>query len=203
MTPVPRSVRCLLAAGVAVALVACGGGPSFDPAGPCSVDGRTAGAYPALEALVPRSLDGRPPDRLDSGRSCTDGALASLATHGVRELRFAGGLWEQGNNSGTTLAVFDSPGALDAAWVAEFYEAGARGGKRTDRIEVRQETGFVGETRFWLETLNDESYQTVVVWQRGEHVEALLVASSVRETVSRDAHDTRVRQAQLAFAGSP
>jgi hypothetical protein len=185
-----------------LAVVGCGtGGASFDPNSPCSTDGRFPGAYPDLESLVPRSLGGRPADRLDSGRSCTDAALATLKSHGVAELRFAGGLWEAGANSGTTLVVFGSPAPLEAAWIAEFYEVGARAGKKTEQIDSGPLT-VEGQPGFRLDTLNDESYQTVIVWPHGGHVVAALVASSVREVNSRAAHETRVSAALAAFGAS-
>jgi hypothetical protein len=188
---------------VAVLIAACAGAPaSFDPASACTTDGHVAGAYPQLEALVPASLGGRAPDRLDSGRSCTDAALATLKSRGVRELRFAGGLWEQGSRSGTTLVVFDSPTSLDAAWLAEFYEAGARAGKNTDAITAAPLT-VAGSSGRRLDTLNDESYQTVVVWPRAGRVVAALVASSVREVASRAEHEARVTAALGAFDAPP
>src|SRR5262245_18599450 len=103
----PAVVAVLLAA-----LLAAGcGAAAFDPSGPCTADGRAAGAYPTLEALVPRELDGNPAPRVDSGRSCTPGALASLASHGVKELRYAGSTWETGPDGGVSIAVFEAPGS--------------------------------------------------------------------------------------------
>ena len=188
-----------LALAAAVLAASCGSaGTSFDPSGPCTVDGRRAGAYPALESLVPVVLGGRAPDRLDSGRSCTDSALTTLRSHGVTELRFAGGLWEQGRNSGTTLVVFDSSTAIEPKWLAEFYESGARAARNTDRIETRQVT-LAGAPGYRLDTLNDDSFQTVVVWPHAGRVVAVLVASSVREVPSREAHERTVGEALAAF----
>jgi hypothetical protein len=196
-------LRRWLAVGLVLLAVGCSRGPaSFDPASACTVDGRFSGAYPELEARVPRSLAGRAPDRLDSGRSCTGPTLGTLQGHGVAELRFGGGLWEQGRNSGTSLVVFDSPTPLAAEWVAEFYEAGARAGKNTDAIETRPLT-VAGSDAKRLDTLNDESYQTVVVWPRDGRVVAALVASSIREVESRGAHEARVADALAAFDQSP
>lgn len=192
-----------VALGIVVAVAACASpAPSFDPSSACTSDGHFSRAYPELEALLPGSLGGRAPNRLDSGRSCTDEALATLKQHGVGELRFAGGLWEQGTNSGTTLVVFDSPTALDAAWLAEFYEAGARAAKNTDAIETRPLT-VGGAAGYRLDTLNDDSYQTVVVWPRKGHVAAALVASAVREVGTRPAHEARVTDALAAFEELP
>jgi hypothetical protein len=188
-----------LALALVILVVGCGSGAaSFDPRSPCTTDGRFPGAFPDLESLVPRSLAGRSAGRLDSGRSCTDAGLGTLKTHGVTELRFAGGLWEDGTNSGTTLVVFDSPTPLEADWIGEFYEAGARAGKKTEGIETRPMT-LDGSTARRLDTLNDDSYQTVVVWRHAGHVVAALVASSVREVESRAAHERRVSAALAAF----
>ena len=192
-----------LAFGLVVAVAACASpAGSFDPSSACTTDGHFSRAYPELEALVPGSLGGRAPNRLDSGRSCTDAALATLKQHGVGELRFAGGLWEQGTNSGTTLVVFDSPVPLDAAWLAEFYEAGARAAKNTDVIETRPQS-VGGTPGYRLDTLNDDSFQTVVVWPRTGHVVAALVASAVREVGTRATHEARVTDALGAFDGLP
>jgi hypothetical protein len=175
-------------------LFGCSNGAPFDPAGPCTTDGQVAGSYPALEAMVPRELAGRAPDRLDSGRSCTDPALATLKAHGVTELRFGGGLWKLGKSSGTALVVFDSPVRLQPAWLAELYEAGARSARNTS--DIKTSTLQLDTARaFRLDTLNDDSYQTVVVWTAGSHVVAALVGSSVREVPSRDAHEQRVTEA--------
>jgi hypothetical protein len=191
-----------MAFGLVILVVGCGSSAaSFDPVSPCTTDGRFPGAFSNLESLVPRSLAGRAPDRLDSGRSCTDSALGTLKAHGVAELRFAGGLWEEGTNSGTTLVVFDSPTPLQADWLGEFYEAGARAGKKTEGIDARPMT-LDGRTGYRLDTLNDDSYQTVVVWRVAGHVVAALVASSVREVESRAAHERRVSAALVAFGES-
>jgi hypothetical protein len=114
-------VRAVFAVAFLAVLGGCAGA-TFDPSGPCNSDGQAAGAYPDLEALVPRSFQGRAPDRVDSGRNCSTAALATLALHDVSELRFAGAIWDLGSSSGVTLAVFEAPG-LDASWMAEFFEA--------------------------------------------------------------------------------
>ena len=201
--PAPRPrFQCCLALALAVLLLGCSSSAaSFDPASACTSDGRFSGAFPDLESLVPRTLAGRAADRLDSGRSCTDAALGTLKLRGVAELRFAGGLWEQGKSSGTTLVVFGSPAPLEAGWIAEFYEAGARAGKNTDRIDMAP-LNVEGSAGYRLDTLNDDSYQTVVVWPRDGHVVAALVASSVREVATREAHERRVTDALAAF-GQP
>ena len=164
---------------------------TFDPSGPCSTDGRAAGAYPELEALVPREFQGRAPDKVDSGRNCTPTALATLALHDVSEMRFAGGIWDLGSNSGVTLAVFEAPG-LEAAWVAEFFEAGARTARRVESVDVRSIVLPGGAAASRIDALNGESYQTVVVWPDGERVRVAIVASFIREVSTKAAHEAVV-----------
>jgi hypothetical protein len=87
--PATSSLPALLTIAL-VALAACGGGSafpvvSFDPASACTSDGRMPGAYPDLEARLPADYEGRAPDNVDSGRSCTDEALGTLAGAGIEE----------------------------------------------------------------------------------------------------------------------
>ncbi len=193
-----------------LAIVAsCGGtaGTSFDPQAPCPAEGKQPGAYPDLEALVPTALDGAPPVLVDSGRNCSEANLGTLASHGITEVRFAGGTWEIGQRSGVTIAVFRAPG-LTTARLAEFYESSAREARKTEEVTLADfmifhpEGGRVSGRR--LDTLNDESFQTVVVLDGEEAgtVRAVLVASDVRETGTRDAHDERVTRASAAAVGS-
>ena len=196
--------RRVLAVGILLVIGAlasgCGQG-SFDPTGPCNADGRAAGAYPELEALVPGEFRGRAPDRLDSGRNCTTTALATLALHEVSELRFAGGIWDLGSSSGVTLAVFEAPReapGLEAAWMAEFFEAGARTARRVESVDVRSIVLPDGAAASRIDALNGESYQTVVVWPDGERVRAALVASFIREVSTKEAHEAVVTEAIAA-----
>jgi len=188
---------------VSLALGACGS--SFDPTGPCTADGTTPGAYPELEAVVPTSYAGTAPTRLDSGRTCTAGALGTLASHGIKELRFAGATWATGTDSGLTLAVFvtaDGP-PLDPAWLAEFYETGARSGKNVQSVdtgEIAIPGGTAdGATGRRIDVLNGESFQTVVVWPWHGRVAVTLVADFIREIQTRGAHDKIVLQAVSAY----
>jgi hypothetical protein len=190
-----------LVAGLLVA--GCASAPSFDPSTPCSVDGRAVdgrapGAYPELEMRIPTGYDGRAPDRLDSGRNCSRTSLGTMINRGITEVRFAGGLWEVGERSGVSLAVFAGDG-LTPAILSEFYEAGARTARRTDAVET-SELVVDGVTARRLDTLNDESFQSVVVWPAQDGlVRVALVGSDIRETVQRAIHEDRVKAA-LAVA---
>lgn len=191
-----------LALAVAVLTLAGGctaaGGSTFDPVAPCTEDGQRPGAYPALEARLPATFDGRPPVRKDSGRNCSDTALGTLARHGIDELRFAGALWETGRRSGVTLAVFSAPG-LTADRLAEFYAAGAREARKTQNVTTGM-LQIAGVTGHRLDTLNDESYQSILAFdsESEDLVHAVLVASDVREVGTMDAHDELVRRAAKA-----
>jgi hypothetical protein len=200
--PRPALRLAVLVVATVAALAGCVGraGGSFDPAGPCAEDGQRPGAYPELEALIPTTFDGVPPDRLDSGRNCSATNLGSLNAHGIDELRFAGGLWETGARSGVTIAAFQAPG-LTMERLAEFYETGARGARKTENISVGDyAVGSVEGRR--LDTLNDESFQTILVLaaESSGLVPAVLVASDIREIGTREAHDAVVERAAAAAA---
>jgi hypothetical protein len=191
-----RGGQILLGVVLLAALAGCGG-RTFDPAAPCTEDGRAPGAYPALEAVLPTSFDGRPPDSLDSGRNCEPAGLGTLAERGVEELRFAGAIWDLGSGGGVTEAVLEAPG-LRADWVAEFYEAGARSGRRVEAVTVSE--AAVGElvgTR--IDALNGESFQTVVVVPDAtDRVRVAIVASPIRVVQTRERHDEIVLNALIA-----
>ena len=138
-------------------------GPEFDPAGPCVVDGSAEGAYPELETAVPPVFEGRGPDRLDSGRNCTSDNLGSLAALGIAEARFAGGIWDFGNDQAAVLVVFDAPG-LTAPAIAEFYETSAGTSNRTQVVATSTPT-VAGRPAARLDTKTGERLQTVVVWE--------------------------------------
>lgn len=188
-----RALGLLLLAALLMALAGCAGA-GFDPSGPCTADGRVAGAYPELEAIVSTTFRDRPPDRLDSGRNCTPKALATLLAHGVTEVTFAGANWDLGSSSGLTLAIFEAPG-LDAGWLAEFYEAGARTAKRTESVDVTTVVIPGGRSGSRIDALNGESYQSVIVWPDGNRVRVALIGSFIRAVETKDAHEAVVQEA--------
>jgi hypothetical protein len=148
-------------------VTACAAGPggpggSFDPQGPCDVDGIMAGAYPELEARLPDSFDGRPPDELDSGRHCTPDALGTLTDEGYTELRFAGATWDMSAGRALAIAVFEAPN-LTPDLMLEFYEDGARRARRADRVET-SDTLVGGVPGRRLDVLYSGTGQTVVTW---------------------------------------
>jgi hypothetical protein len=199
--PRSRLVRVALAALLLVGLAGCGA--TFDPNSPCTTDGTAHNAYPDLEGVVPTAFKGAPPSDLDSGRACTAAGLGTLASHGVDELRFAGGTWEQGSDGGVSLAILTDPTgpALQPAWVAEFYEAGARLAPKVDSLEKSEYPVVNGVTARRIDVLNGESFQSIVVWERNGRIEVALVANSIRQIQTREAHDLIVRAAVDAFTG--
>jgi len=122
----------------AMSVAACGAEPvPSGTLGPCGEDAKSIGGYPVLEELLPTDLDGRAPDLVNSGRSCSDAALGTLAAHDVHELRFAGATWNEGTSDATVIAVLATPSnepLLEEAWVEEFYTAGAVAGRKTDNV---------------------------------------------------------------------
>jgi hypothetical protein len=192
-------LRAAIVAAVVVLLVAACGGSSFDPSGPCTADGRAPGAYPDLEALVPKTLDGKPADTVDSGRNCSAAALSTLADHGISQLRFAGAAWGGGANGGTSIAVLDASD-LRADWVHEFYVAGANTARDAESVTESQPT-VGGHPAYRVDVLNGESYQTVIDWEDGGHVRVVLVASFIREVSTKAQHEETVQQALKAADG--
>ncbi len=179
-------VACATVFAVTVGACAAASPATFDPSAPCRSDVRTSGAYPALEALIPKSFEGRPPDQLDSGRNCTDTNLGTLTGHGIREVRFAGGLWKLGATSGITLAVFEADG-LTAPFLGEWYEASARDATNTTQITPTRP--MIGDRQAYrLDTVNGESKQTVIVWPSASgDVMQVVLAADVPETTIQDA----------------
>jgi hypothetical protein len=163
-----RPSRLILAVPLLVlALAGCGSATapstSFDPASACTTDGRFAGAYPDLEALLPKAFEGDAPATVDSGRNCTPAALGTLAAAGIDGVRFAGATWPMGGTSGLTVAVFEGDG-LDAATMLEFYEHGAEQANRTEK-QVTSDTSVGGVQARRLDVLgSDGTGQTIVTW---------------------------------------
>lgn len=179
-------------------LAACSGAPaaSFDPTAPCGTDGRTPGAYPDLEARLPTKFEGTAPDAVDSGRHCSETALGSLIAHGVSNVQYAGAVWDLGGGTGVSSAIFRLPAAdLPADWISEFYDIGARTAKRTENIETSSPTLTGAGQVYRLDTLNELSLQTVLVWQDGPLVRVVLVGTQVSPSASRAAHDELVDRA--------
>jgi hypothetical protein len=183
----------LLTALFAFAACASGqAGASFDPNSPCPSEGRFAGAYPDLEALVPKTYRGDAPQQLDSGRNCTPARLGSLSSAGVKEVRFAGGTWTFGAERALVLAVFRGDG-LDADKLASFYAAGASANSRTT-IDGQTTPAVAGRPGHRLDTTTSERTQTVVTWPATQ-------PNMVNVVITNDLPDARIQDAIDAFGG--
>lgn len=194
------SIRLLVVLVAIVGATGCGSS-TFDPATPCTEDGRFAGAYPALEGELPREYVDRAADSVDSGRNCEAGSLGTLATRGVEELRYAGAIWDKGSGAAVSFAILEADG-LETDWVAEFYESGARAGRRVEEVTVSDMAlGELSGRR--IDALNGESYQTVVVGPGDEdQVRVVIVANPIRQIETREAHENVVLGAlTLEFEG--
>jgi hypothetical protein len=194
-----RRLAVPLALVLAVGLSACGAArtfvASFDPASPCTTDGRQPGAYPDLEALLPTAYGGKPPTTVDSGRSCTAGALGTLAGHGITGVRFAGATWSLGASTALTVAIFDGTG-LDAAGMLEFYETPARSASHTDTF-TDSSTTVGGRPAKRLDVLNtDGTGQTIVAWPSS-------TPGRVHVLLASDLGDANVLAALATFGTAP
>ena len=205
---VAGALRLTLAIAAALALAGCAPEQlAANPLGPCGDDARASGGYVELEALLPQTLapGAQAPDRVDSGRSCSDVALGTLKGHGITELRFAGATWNETDSEGTVVAVLATPQGvpmLEEAWVEEFYEAGARAGKKTDNIETSRPTIDLAGEVFRVDALNDLSLQSVVVWESAGLIHVVIVASDVTPGASPATHDQRVAFGVAAAVGA-
>jgi hypothetical protein len=179
---------------VALLAAACGSSaaPSFDPTGTCTSDGRAPGAYPDLEALVPKSYLNGPPLTLDSGRNCTPTNLGTLASLGITEIRFAGGTWTFGAERAAVLAVFRTPG-LTSDGLAAFYAASAQAAART-QIVASTTPMISGRQGRRLDTATSGRVQTVVTWPSR-------TPDVVNVVITNDLPDARIQDAINAFAG--
>lgn len=187
----------LLATALLLASIVAGCGSaipivSFDPASPCTTDGRQPGAYPDLEAAVPTAHEGRAPDSVDSGRSCTAGALGTLAALGIEELRFAGATWGLGGTSGLTVAAFEAD-RLDPAAMIEFYRESARSNRKTEKMQASDTTAGGRPARRLDVLQSDGAYQTIVAWPSG-------IDGRVMVLLAADVGDTKVAAAVEEFA---
>lgn len=176
------------------------------PAAACTADVRAPGTFRQLEVLLPLGMIERSPDLLDSGANCTPAALGSYTAHGIIELRFAGATWDQGNGDATVVAIVEAGPIgppLQVAWVEEFYTVGAINARHTGDVKTSRPTMRGAGPVFRLETLNDLSLQTVVVWPSGQLVHVVIVATTVGPNASREAHDQRVEIAVEVAAAVP
>ena len=185
-------------AAMAVVLAGCGGSDipvvSFDPASACTTDGRQPGAYPDLEAILPKAYDGKAPANVDSGRNCTKVALGTLADAGVPGVRFAGATWALGSSSALTVAAFEGKG-LDPAEMISFYEDTATTDRHTEKMSSADVTVGDKAGRRLDVLASDGTGQTIVAWpaSRPDTVFVLLAA---------DLGDAAVLDALGQFAGS-
>ncbi len=189
--PVRFCILVLLAAGL---LGACSSAASasFDPTGECTADGRAAGAYPDLEALVPPTYMGTSPETLDSGRNCSPTNLGTLASRGIKEVRFAGGTWTFGAERAAVLAVFQTNG-LTADDLDEFYLQSAQAASRTDVLAQSRVT-ITGRSGWRIDTTTSTRAQTVVVWPGVE-------PDVVNVVITNDLPDARIQDAIDAYGG--
>lgn len=201
-----RAAALALAIVLAGSAAGCGsGGGTFSPSGDCVTDGGAAGAFPDLEALAPRTLDGKDATAVNSGRNCTAPALGTLAEHGVTEMRFGGATWDLGGGAGESIGVIALPDrAMPLIWAEEFYLAGALNGTKTDNVKTSHPSIPGTTDAFRIDALNDLSQQAVVLWQLGEVVRVVVVATPVGPSASMADHEAKVTAAiAAAVAAAP
>jgi len=190
----PLLAALALAALLTVLLAACSAGASgsFDPSGPCTTDGKAPGAYPDLEARIPKTYEGQGPVSVDSGRHCSPANLGSLAAAGISELRYAGGTWGFGGDRAAVLVVFEADG-LTADLIANYYASSARAADRT-RITGQSSPTLAGRPGHRLDTETGDRTQTVVVWPS-------TYPDIVDVVITNELPDPKIQSAVDAFGG--
>jgi hypothetical protein len=111
---------------------------------------------------------------------------------GVKELRFAGSTWGLGGTTGLTVATFEAEG-LDPASMIEFYAAGAKANRKTEKMQVSDTTADGRPARRLDVLQSDGAYQTVVAWPSGDDGRVMVLLAA-------DLGDTKVAAALEEFA---
>ena len=151
------------------------------------------GAYPSLEALLPKAYEGAAPATVDSGRNCTRNALGTLADAGIDGVEFAGATWPLGGSTALTVAVFEGDG-LEPAEMVDFYAKGAAGASKTDKAQLSDVT-VGGQAAKRLDVLaSDGSGSTIVAWPGG-------APGRVKVLLAADLGDAKVLDALATFGG--
>lgn len=155
---------------------------------------RAAGFDVALEATLPVAGWERTPTQVDSGRECSPARLGPLWGAGIRELRSAGAIFDNADQTGYTLVSYRATGlSLEALSYA--FERGARGGRKTQ--DVRVEPDHVGD---WpasrLTLINGDHGQVIVLF--ANPAEAPLIRGVLTSDLPKDEVDRIV----AAFAAA-
>ncbi len=165
---------------------------SFDPASACNgVDSQAmAGAYPELEALLPKRLADVAPTSLVSGRLCSANTLGTLYGHGIHETHFASVVWNRGGGSGIQMTVMEADG-LTVANALESYGNGAQNAPKVHSLKTTSVT-VNGLPGMRLDIANDDYAQQVVVWPGG-------AAGRVRVVITSNIHEPDLQAALATF----
>jgi len=128
-----------------------------------------------------------------------------MTSHGVHELHFGGSTWDEGQGAGTTIATLALPsGTLPLTWAEEFYLAGAINAGKTNNVKSSHPVIPGLHDAFRVDALNDLSQQAIVLWQLGDFVRVVLVATHVDPSASMANHEARVQAAvDAALAADP
>jgi len=138
-----------------------------DPSAPCNGadEQSSAGFYPALEAQLPRAVDGQSLTSVRSGRYCSEKTLGLLETKsGIRELQFAGGALPDPTDSsaGRALIVYHATGlTLDA--LADAQAAGAGSSEGVSGVTAKRTT-IAGRTGIRIDAMVDSGPEVLFFW---------------------------------------
>ena len=183
----------------AATLAACGGAgvPPVDgaaPTGGACADTLGAGLDAELEALLPGEIEGRAPASVESGRLCSGESLGTLIPAGIREVRFAGATWPDGDR-GVSLVLYRAPN-LDLDRMADAFANGAGAARRISNVTAR-ETTFAGGRAIRIDAVARDRALNVLLWSpRPPDLVAAVLASGVPEERIVAAGDALQRSAR-------
>jgi hypothetical protein len=185
MLPRAFAIVALLALAI-LALAGCAGSaptPTPDRSAPCggADEQRMAGLYPAIEALLPPTLEGRAPATIDSGRYCSAKTLGSLLDAGITELQFAGATWsDDGGQTGIAMVVYRANGlTVDA--LADSFASGAGAARGVNQVHA-QAIDFDGVAGVRITAMSGDRPQIVIIRSYLEPgVVAVVIGSGVTE----------------------
>lgn len=184
-----------------LAVAACAGGglfasptPTPRPDQPCqgAAEQRGPGFYPALEALVPREIDGVPPTQRDSGRWCSAAKLGILMTKdGLKEVHFAGAIWPSTDRTtGVSAVVYAAPG-LTTDMVADSFAVAAGDASNVTRV-LSDRVTIAGRPGVRLDVTNQDGTQVVVCWPSA-------MPGTINIVLGSEVTDRQIQDAIAAF----
>ena len=164
------------------------------PGRPCAGADRQMwpGSYPALEARLPSAVAGVAPDRVNSGRFCSERTLGSIHRAGITEVRFAGEKAQVVDRRRLRPGARRVPvaGLTAAAQAAEYERSAAAGGEVT--VTAVRDVVVDGRPGHRLELAHGDARQVIIIWPSAD-------GTAVQSVTGLAVTDELIDQAIAAF----